>query len=187
MLVSFGRRLAVVSFFLALAACANAPADDQPVVPTLPEGEFVTPQDDNPFGSILNECLYYTNISRNNFGLNGFSPANGLQPWSSGPWEALQQAAFNHARDMATRNYFSHYTPEGWSPDIRVQGLGYNGSVGENIYCGSGNPGDAVGAWMNSDGHRANILNPGFTKVGIAHYYDPNSWCKHYWVMVLGR
>jgi hypothetical protein len=180
---SFGRPLAVVSLLFSLLACSNAPTDEEPASGSLRDEV----DEGNPFGSILNECLYYTNISRNNFGLNGLAPANGLQPWSSGPWEALQQAAFNHARDMATRNYFSHFTPEGWSPDIRVQGLGYNGSVGENIYCGSGNPGDAVGAWMNSDGHRGNILNPGFTKVGIAHYYDANSSCKHYWVMVLGR
>lgn len=136
--------------------------------------------------SNLVEALYYTNIARAHFGLQGLAPAGGLEPWNQS-WEALQQAAFNHARDMAERGYFSHVSPEGWGPGLRLEGLGYRNAWAENIYCGSERAGDALAGWMNSAGHRQNILNPGFSKVGIAHYFNPTSPCGHYWVMVLGR
>ena len=66
------------------------------------------------YESNLVEALYYTNIARQESGLRGLAPSDGLERRLPGQsWGPLQQAAFNHARDMAERNYFSHYTPEG--------------------------------------------------------------------------
>ncbi len=142
----------------------------------------------NPHGDAQREALYYTNQARHQHGLGGLSPSAGLEPVEWGqPWGALQQAAHNHAKDMANRNYFSHLSPEGLGPGERLSNEGYRGAWAENIFCGSGSAGAALKAWMESDGHRANILRPNFSSVGIAHYYNASSSCQHYWVMILGN
>ena len=76
-----------------------------------------------------------------------------------------------HSKDMADRDYFNHVTPEGLLPWDRMASAGMTYSMaGENIASnqGFGNPaGTAVTGWMNSQGHRANILNQGFTRTGM--------------------
>jgi uncharacterized protein YkwD len=85
----------------------------------------------------------------------------------------LSAAATRHARDMAARRYFSHDTKGGGSFADRIARTGYssgNPSLGENIAWGSGNLGSPraiVRSWMNSPGHRANILNRRFREIGI--------------------
>ena len=95
------------------------------------------------------------------------------------------RAAKAHAEDMIGRSYFSHSTPEGWSPSDRVTmtgGTGFSG-VGENIAFGQQTPAAVMTAWMNSSGHRANILNTSYTHIGIgvADSQGP------YWVQVFLR
>lgn len=54
----------------------------------------------------------------------------------------------------------------------------------ENIASGQGSPDEVMNSWMNSEGHRANILSSDFTQVGIACYYDPNTSYKYHWVQL---
>jgi uncharacterized protein YkwD len=92
----------------------------------------------------------------------------------------LSVAARGHARDMAKRNYFSHDTLGGGSFVDRIRRAGYlrgarSWMVGENLAWGShGNsrPSTIMRLWMNSPGHRANILNGSFREIGIGVVYD---------------
>ncbi len=78
---------------------------------------------------------------------------------------------------------FSHTRPNGSScfTAFNEAGVGYSGA-GENIAAGQWTPDGVMNSWMNSEGHRANIMNGDFTQIGIACYYDPNSPYGYYWV-----
>jgi uncharacterized protein YkwD len=92
----------------------------------------------------------------------------------------LSRAARRHARDMARRNYFSHDTLGGGSFLDRIRRTGYlknahSWIVGENLAWGSrgySRPQVIMKMWMNSPGHRANILNGSFREIGIGVAYD---------------
>lgn len=91
---------------------------------------------------------------------------------------ALRCAARNHAMDMATRDYFDHYTPEGLGPAERLDAAGYSGSTwGENIAWGYATPADVVSGWMSSPGHCANVMRSGFTETGIG-FYEGRLWTQ---------
>ena len=86
----------------------------------------------------------------------------------------LDQASTEHSQDMVTRDYFEHDAPDGRSVSDRLKAVGYargtNHSDGENIAYGVGpkaTPSAIVRAWMNSPPHRADILRPAFTEIGI--------------------
>lgn len=80
----------------------------------------------------------------------------------------LQEAAQAHTDDMAARNYFDHNSPDGKSARDRINATGYTWSrIGENIARGQQDAAAVVTAWMNSPGHRANILNCDFTEIGV--------------------
>jgi uncharacterized protein YkwD len=89
--------------------------------------------------------------------------------------EKLSTAADRHSRDMVARNFFSHDSPSGASFVDRVRRTGYlrsarSWSLGENLAWGSGGrgtPEQIVRAWMNSPGHRANVLTGRYREVGI--------------------
>lgn len=84
----------------------------------------------------------------------------------------LTRLGEKYAQDMINRNFFSHYNPEGQSPFDRMKaaGISYN-TAGENLAINS-NVAAAQKAFMNSSGHRANILNTSYTEVGIGVRYD---------------
>ncbi|MFE6052689.1 CAP domain-containing protein [Kitasatospora sp. NPDC056446] len=80
----------------------------------------------------------------------------------------LATAAQVHSDDMADRNYFDHASPEGFHADHRIEATGYRWSTwGENIARGQKDPAAVMDAWMNSPGHRANILNCSFKQLGV--------------------
>jgi uncharacterized protein YkwD len=80
----------------------------------------------------------------------------------------LATAAQAHSADMAANNYFSHTGRNGSDVSDRVEAAGYRWSaVGENIAKGQPTPAAVMQAWMNSSGHRANILNCRFRNIGI--------------------
>ncbi|MCH0539712.1 sigma-70 family RNA polymerase sigma factor [Streptomyces sp. MUM 203J] len=80
----------------------------------------------------------------------------------------LDKAALGHSQDMAARDYFSHSTPEGTGPGERITAAGYRWSTyGENIARGQQTPAQVMDSWMNSSGHRANILNCNFKEIGV--------------------
>ena len=93
----------------------------------------------------------------------------GLKPLSGDA--ALNKMALAKARDMSQGKYFSHTSPTYGSPfDMMKQfGISYR-YAGENIAMGQKTPAEVVNAWMNSEGHRANILSPNFTLIGVGYY-----------------
>lgn len=80
----------------------------------------------------------------------------------------LSQAAQSKANDMAARNYWSHTTPDGIEPWQFMSSAGYSYALaGENLAYGFATSSDAIAGWMNSPGHRANILKAGYQDVGF--------------------
>ena len=86
----------------------------------------------------------------------------------------LTRAARSHSREMVAKDYFSHYSYDGEGAGDRLERFGYDrGIYGENIAGGSGTggrPGPTFRRWMNSPGHRANILDGRFRPVGVGTY-----------------
>jgi stress response protein SCP2 len=80
----------------------------------------------------------------------------------------LAAAAHAHSADMVGRGFFAHVDPDGRGVDQRVRAAGYAYRVvAENIAAGQPDAGAVVEAWMNSPGHRANILHPEVTEIGV--------------------
>ena len=90
----------------------------------------------------------------------------GLKPLTEN-WE-LSRVARYKSQDMADNGYFSHTSPTYGSPFqmMKAFGLSYR-AAGENIAYGQRSPQAVVNAWMNSSGHRANILNASYTQIGV--------------------
>ncbi|CAL9350630.1 CAP domain-containing protein [Streptomyces sp. enrichment culture] len=80
----------------------------------------------------------------------------------------LARAAQAHSTDMVARDFYAHTDPDGGQPWDRAAAAGATRrTVGENIACGQRSPAEVVEGWMNSPGHRANILKAEFTHVGV--------------------
>lgn len=89
--------------------------------------------------------------------------------------DELVKAAQAKAADMASRDYWSHYTPEGVAPWSFVSATGYDyQSMGENLAAGFNDDDAVVNAWMASPHHRENILNKAYSEVGFAYADNPN-------------
>ncbi len=86
----------------------------------------------------------------------------------------LRAAAFGHSQAMGVRNFFGHCDPDtGSQPGTRMTAAGYSGnSGGENIAAGYFDPADVMQGWMNSPGHRSNILSTGYRELGVGYYAD---------------
>ncbi|MEU2023880.1 sigma-70 family RNA polymerase sigma factor [Streptomyces sp. NPDC016469] len=88
--------------------------------------------------------------------------------------DRLTTAAQRHSEDMAARDYFSHTSQDGSDPGERITAAGYRWSTyGENIAKGQRTPADVMNSWMNSPGHRANILNCSFKELGVGIQDSP--------------
>lgn len=92
----------------------------------------------------------------------------------------LESSAMIRSKEIVT--LFSHTRPNQTSCFTTIT-ISYH-IVGENIAAGQFTIEEVFVAWMNSEGHRANILNKDFTDIGISLYYDPNSTYKYYWVQM---
>lgn len=80
----------------------------------------------------------------------------------------LQEAAQAHAQDMLARGFFAHKNPSGTTVRERSRKAGYDWrTIGENIAEGQKSVDEVVTTWMNSPGHRANMLNPAFRELGV--------------------
>ncbi|MFJ4468194.1 CAP domain-containing protein [Streptomyces sp. NPDC089424] len=101
------------------------------------------------------------------------------------PDPALTRAAQAHSDDMVARGFYSHTAPDGSRPWDRAAAAGSaRRSIGENIACGQRSPAEVVTGWMNSPGHRANILAPGFTHIGIG--FTGGGRSGTYWTQLFG-
>lgn len=104
---------------------------------------------------------------------------NGLAPLQIE--EALSKVARDKSKDMQMNNYFDHHSPVYGSPFdmMRSYGIQYT-SAGENIAKGQRTPEEVVNAWMNSPGHRANILNSDYTHIGVGYVEQGNYWTQQF-------
>jgi hypothetical protein len=86
---------------------------------------------------------------------------------------------------MATKNFFSHTGSDGTNAGQRANDAGYYWYTwGENIAAGYPTAQAVMNAWMNSPGHRANVLNPNFRDIGIAAFFQADSRYGLYWTQV---
>ena len=88
-------------------------------------------------------------------------------------------------RAKETVTLFDHKRPNGtkWSTILKENNVSYT-NAGENIASGYSTPEDVVNAWMNSEGHRANIMSKTYEKIGVSCYIDNNSKDKYYWAQL---
>ena len=93
-------------------------------------------------------------------------------------WE-LSRVARYKSQDMHDKNYFSHTSPTYGSPFQMMKSFGISyRAAGENIAKGYRTPAAVVDGWMNSEGHRANILNSSFTQIGVGYVSNGNYWTQ---------
>lgn len=114
-----------------------------------------------------------------------FGPAD---PLAMDP--ALRCAARLHSMDMYEREFFDHTNPDGVEASARVDAVDFTWStVGENIAVGQPTPEDVMAAWMESDGHCANIMNPNYTAVGVGYHAGADDWRdgQHFWTQDFAR
>lgn len=158
------------------ASAPPSPTADAPVAPaTCGNADFVA------------ETLARVNAQRArgaDCGVRGvYGPAPPLA-WNN----ALAAAATAHSQDMATRDYFSHDSPEGHTLQQRVESVGYAWrGLAENIAAGYRSMAAVTDAWIDSDGHCANVLNPSLTEIGMACVAATGARYSTYWTMDLGR
>jgi Cysteine-rich secretory protein family len=103
-------------------------------------------------------------------------------------WDAaLAEAALQHSRDMASRNYFAHRGRGGTQVGERAKQRGYAWRhIGENIAAGQGSAQQVVAGWLASPHHCANIMDPAFTEMAAAYAVNRKSQATIYWTQVLG-
>lgn len=135
-------------------------------------GQKVTIPDYDAIKSIESQVIQLTNQER---------AKHGLKPLVAN-WELSRVARYKSV-DMRDRNYFSHTSPTYGSPFdmMRSFGISYR-SAGENIAAGQRTPQEVVNAWMNSEGHRKNILSSGYTQIGVG--YAKGGSRGHYWTQM---
>ncbi|WP_310460944.1 CAP domain-containing protein [Sphaerotilus sp.] len=111
-----------------------------------------------------------------------FAAASGLR-WNG----TLFRAAAAHAIDLVTNNFFAHTGSNGSTVSDRINAIGYSwASVGENIAAGQPTVTRVVDAWMGSDGHCANLMNPAMEEFAVACVYNTANR-SNYWVMELAK
>ncbi|MBQ7391910.1 MAG: SafA/ExsA family spore coat assembly protein [Clostridia bacterium] len=109
--------------------------------------------------------------------VNEIRVQNGLKELTYN-WE-LSRVARYKSQDMKDNRYFSHTSPVYGSPFNMIKNFGITyRSAGENIAKGQRTPQAVVNAWMNSSGHRANILSTSFTQIGVGYVADGNYWTQ---------
>ena len=109
--------------------------------------------------------------------VNEIRVENGLRPLAAN-WELSRVARFK-SQDMHERRYFSHTSPTYGSPFQMMRSFGLTfRAAGENIAYGQRTPRAVVDAWMNSSGHRANIINASYTQIGVGYVADGRYWTQ---------
>ena len=109
--------------------------------------------------------------------VNVYRESAGLKPLMTDA--GLSYIARLKSQDMCDKKYFSHTSPTYGSPFQMMKDFGVSyRSAGENIAMGQRTPSEVVTAWMNSPGHRANILNASFTRIGVGYVSYGNYWTQ---------
>ena len=122
----------------------------------------------NEQASVEKEVIRLVNVERAKAGL----------PALKEDWE-LSRVAKYKSQDMRDRNYFSHTSPTYGSPFTMMKNFGISyKSAGENIAKGQRNAAEVMKAWMNSEGHRKNIMSKNFTHIGVGYVANGNYWTQ---------
>jgi uncharacterized YkwD family protein/spore coat assembly protein SafA len=122
-----------------------------------------------------NEVTRLVNVERAKAGL----PALSIN------WQLARVARYK-SQDMINNNYFDHTSPTYGSPFDMMQSFGIRfTAAGENIAYGQTSPQEVMTGWMNSPGHRANILNSSYTQIGVGYAKDSNG--RPYWTQEFTR
>jgi uncharacterized YkwD family protein len=139
---------------------SKQPAQQQPVLTSKQQAAYSISQYEK-------QVVFLTNNERARYG---------LQPLKID--EKLSEVARFKSSDMQQKGYFSHTSPTYGSPFdmMRQFGVQYR-AAGENIAMGQRSPEEVVNAWMNSEGHRKNILSQSFTHIGVGHVKG-NYWTQ---------
>lgn len=123
------------------------------------------------------EVLKLINEERVNQGIHELS-------WN----DQLFEAAVSHSEDMAEKNYFSHTSLDGRTFIDRISATGYSYSTAaENIGAGQVDAQAIFNSWMNSAGHRQNMLNAAYCDAGVGYASSTNAQYRYYWTLVLGK
>jgi uncharacterized protein YkwD len=151
----------------------SAPAPSRPAPRPNPPAPSTAPA---PSGGVTTQVVTLTNAERAKAGCGPLAVNATLT--------AVAQA---HSQDMATNNYFDHNSQDGRTPFDRMTAAGYRYSTAaENIAAGQRTPQDVMTAWMNSPGHRANILNCALKQVGVGYATGSSSQYGVYWTQDFG-
>ena len=143
---------------------SSTPASSKPASSTPSTGTA-----SGTYASFQNQVFQIVNQERTSRGLKALTMDS-----------ALNNTATLKSQDMAKLNYFDHTSPTYGSPFDLMQKYGISfRTAGENIAMGQTSPQQVMTGWMNSEGHRANILNSSFTKIGVG--IAQNSSGRYYW------
>ena len=147
----------------------ETPEEETPETP-VPETPDNDSSEDNIVLSYAEQVVKLVNEERTKAGLSPLT------------MDADITAAAN-VRASEIKQSFSHTRPDGrsFSTALQEQGVTFRGS-GENIAWGQRTPEQVMNGWMNSDGHRANILNENFKNIGVGYYQDENG--RNHWVQL---
>lgn len=152
------------------ATTPNNNQSSQNEKPATPPTSFTPSTTTSDVNAFEKEVVKLTNAERTKAGLSPLQTD-----------DKLMAAAREKSQDMQSNNYFSHTSPTFGSPFDRMKALGiaYK-SAGENIAQGQRSPQEVVQAWMDSPGHRANILNGKFTHIGVGYVKSGNYWTQQF-------
>lgn len=135
-----------------------------------PGDRLVIPALDTSVRAYEQEVIRLVNVERTKAGLKALTE----------DWE-LSRVARYKSQDMHDLRYFSHTSPTYGSPFDMMKAFGIHyRTAGENIAMGYRTPAAVVQGWMNSPGHRANILNASYTKIGVGYVASGNYWTQHF-------
>jgi uncharacterized protein YkwD len=178
-------RFVPLALVLAALACTSA-EDDPPAVPTDVEYCAEVVEWDSEGSDFELEVFERVNLYREAGAMCGVMEFEPAEPLVMD--ESLRCAARVHALDMATKDYVSHSTPDGFDFISRAGDAGYDeGPVGENIATGLITPQDVVSAWMGRDGDCINIMRPETREFGIGYLATDEATFGTYWVAVFGE
>src|SRR5215207_5433169 len=117
--------------------------------------------------------------------LNAYRGGLGLGPVTLN--YELGAAAEYHSVDMATNNYFDHYSIDGTGPGTNIQNFGYTGfPYSENIAAGMASAQEVLIGWQNSPEHNATMTDPRYIEIGIGRHYVEGSQYGWYWTATYG-
>ncbi|MDH5676083.1 MAG: CAP domain-containing protein [Myxococcales bacterium] len=162
------------------SAGAPAPAEDPAIEEPVAVGDGVEVPATDHCAAVADWDPAWAEFEEEVLRLTNEARAAGATCGELGPFEPagplvmspeLRCAARLHSQDMGQQGYFDHDSPDGRTPFDRMSAAGYSGGGGgENIAMGQPTPADVVAGWMDSPGHCSNIMQPGFTEIGIGYW-----------------